>query len=52
VRDEQEHLRKNPQTVRRHKLSAIAAKFPPALTRAAKQLETVAEIVLQGRKTY
>lgn len=52
VRDEQEHLRQNPQTVRRHKLSAIAAKFPPALTRAAKQLETVAEIVLQGRKTY
>lgn len=52
VRDEQEHLRNNPGIVRRHKISAIAAKFPPAFTRAVKQMETVAEIVLQGRKTY
>lgn len=52
VTDEQEHLRNNPGIVRRHKISAIAAKFPPAFTRAVKQMETVAEIVLQGRKTY
>lgn len=52
VHDEQENLRKNPGIVRRHKISALAAKFPPALTRTVKQLETIAEIVLQGRRTY
>lgn len=52
VRAEKEGLKNNSKIIRRHKLSAVAAKLPPVFTRAVKQLETVAEIVLQGRKTY
>jgi glycosyltransferase involved in cell wall biosynthesis len=48
VRDEQQRLANTPR-VPRHRLSALASRFPPTLLRTLKQLEAVGE-VLFGRR--
>lgn len=51
-RDEQQRLRKNPRIVRRHKLSALAARLPATLVHAAKRLEAVLEVASRSKKAY
>ena len=49
VRDEQQHLTNTPR-VPRHRLSALAARFPPTLLRSLKQLEAAGEVLFGPRK--
>lgn len=46
---EKDRLNNNPGIIRRHKLSALAAKFPASLKLMIKRAEAVGEVVLGGR---
>jgi len=46
---EKDRLNNNPAIIRRHKLSALASKFPASLKLMIKRIEAVAEVVLGGR---
>ncbi|SFL61836.1 glycosyltransferase [Nitrosomonas communis] len=50
--DEQLRFAQNPAIIRRHKLSALASRFPPSVTRKVKQLEAIGEVVLGRRTAY
>ena len=52
VRDEQARLQMNPAIVRRHKLSAVASRWPASFVKIVKQLEAVGEVVFCSRKAY
>lgn len=49
---EQARLLSNPGIIRRHKISALVARFPSKLVRLLKQLEAVMEVWLRTRKVY
>jgi hypothetical protein len=49
ARDEQLRLANVPR-VRRHRLSAMAARFPPSLLRSLKQLEAASEVLFGPRE--
>lgn len=49
ARDEQLRLANAPR-VRRHRLSALAARFPPPLLRSLKQLEAASEVLFGPRE--
>ncbi|WDH51674.1 glycosyltransferase [Pseudomonas chlororaphis] len=46
---EEDRLSNNPGIVRRHKLSALAAKLPSSFKLRIKQLEAVGEVIFGGR---
>lgn len=49
---EKNRLNKNPWVVRRHKLSALAARFPASTRQTIKQIEAVSEVIFGGRKVH
>lgn len=51
-RDERHRLANKPDITRRHKLSLLAARFPPGLVRLIKQLEAAVEVLFGNRKAY
>lgn len=50
--DEQLRLAQNPAIIRRHKLSALASRFPRSVIRKVKQLEAIGEVALGRRTAY
>lgn len=50
ARDEQFRLANLPRNLRRHRLSAIATRFPPALLRSLKRFEAAGEILFGSRE--
>ncbi|WP_232490598.1 glycosyltransferase [Burkholderia ubonensis] len=51
-RDEQQRLTRNPRSISRTKLRAIAGKLPGTWTRRLKQLEAVGEVFVGKRRVY
>lgn len=51
-RAEKLRIHSDPAIVRRHKLSALAAKLPQVLVQKAKSLEAVGEVLFGGRKAH
>lgn len=47
---EKQRLNTNRWVVRRHKLSALAARLPASLKLRIKQLEAVGEVIFGGRE--
>ena len=50
--DERSRLQRNPGIIRRHKLSGLAAKLPPAFLRKIKTFEAAGEMIFGGNKVH
>ncbi|BAL26045.1 glycosyltransferase [Azoarcus sp. KH32C] len=51
-RDERSRLASSAGIVRRHKLSALASRFPQSLVRRVKQLEAAKEVMFGARRAF
>lgn len=50
--DERSRLQGNPGIIRRHKLSGLAAKLPPAFLKKIKSFEAAGEVIFGGNKVH